>query len=208
MAVIENFAELSQMELREFAEALIKTINSESIFTDQTDFKITNVEPYDHTGELLIEVEHTHPIEVSRHASWAANDSDDADNLRDTSIEFDNNASEDIENTFKATSVTIDGYVVTLNVADFNQTNTDARVEKIDSITDDDAGIGWYEYGDGTFYDSQPFVQVEGTIIEEYDCYIGFFVDLDLAPAEEEPEQLEAEEAETVEPEAEEPEEN
>ncbi len=208
MAVIENFATLSEKEQREFAEALIKTINSESIFTDQTDFKITNVEPYDHTGELLIEVEPTHPIEVSRPAAWTTSDEEDADNIMDTDIDFENSATEDIKNTFKTTSATIDGYNVTMDIADYDQTGTRAKVEKIDSITADDAGIGWYEYGDGRFYDSQPFVQVEGTIVEEYKCYIGFFVDLDLVPAEEESEQLEAEEAVTEPAESEEPEEN
>jgi hypothetical protein len=50
MAVIENFAALSAQEQRTFAEALIKTINSESIFSSEVNFEITAVEAEEMSG--------------------------------------------------------------------------------------------------------------------------------------------------------------
>ena len=79
MAVIENFDAISVQEQMKFAEALLNTINSESIFSDQTNFEITEVEASSLTGGLYIGVKQTNPIEVERKATWTAANEDDAE---------------------------------------------------------------------------------------------------------------------------------
>ena len=50
MTVIENFAELSFEEQEKFAEALIKTINYENTFTNDTKFSFAGIEAYARSG--------------------------------------------------------------------------------------------------------------------------------------------------------------
>jgi hypothetical protein len=76
---------------------------------------------------------------------------------------------------FKTLSVELEGYKVELNVADIGDT------EVVDMIPGDirheDSGIGSYEYGDIRGYDSHPYVETTGTVVEACDCYISFFVE-------------------------------
>ena len=171
---IENFAAVSFEEQKAFAEALVKTINSESTFTDQTDFKVTGVEADEMTGGLVIILEPEDTFEVVREATWTCDDRDDAGSTPDDP-EYVNYAFEDAKKAFKTLAAELDGYTVTLSVDDVDTENiTDVEVE---SISNEDAGIGHYEFWGEEGYDSQPYCEVEGTIIHACTVYCSLYVE-------------------------------
>jgi hypothetical protein len=175
MSVIENFVVLSEKEQREFAEALLKTINSESIFSSDTDFELVRIEADDITGGLMIEVSHTIPVEVSRQATWQASNEEDAADDPGYDADYENSITKDAEKSFKTLSTTIDGYIVSLEISDVDENDT--TEVKVDSISHEDDGIGHYEYWGFEGNDSRPYVEVEGTIVKECDCSLAFFVE-------------------------------
>lgn len=175
MSVIENFAALSDKEQMEFAVALLKTINSEFIFSSDTEFEIVEVNADDLTGGLAIEVSHTNPIEVSREATWTCNDEEDANDDPGFEADYENSILEDTKKAFKTLSTVIDGYNIELEISDVDANDT-VEIE-VDSISHEDAGIGSYEYWGEVGYDSQPYVEVEGTIVKACECSLTFFVD-------------------------------
>ena len=174
MAVIENFAALSEQEQQKFAATLLKTINSEKTFIDDNSFKIDRVEADDFTGGLIIEVSHTEPIEVVRPATWSANNTEDVNDTPEYP-DYINNMSEDVKAAFKTTETIIDGYKVSLEIVDVDETDT-VDIE-VDSYEDADDGIGSYEYCGVRGYDSDPYISVEGTIIKACDCALVLYVD-------------------------------
>lgn len=174
MAVIENFAALSEQEQQKFAATLLKTINSEKTFIDDNSFKIDRVEADEFTGGLIIEVSHTEPIEVARPATWSANNTEDVNDTPEYP-DYSNNMSEDVKAAFKTTETIIDGYKVSLEIADVDETDT-VDIE-VDSYEDADDGIGSYEYWGVRGYDSDPYIAVEGTIIKACDCVLVLYVD-------------------------------
>lgn len=173
--IVENFAALSAKEQFEFAEALLKTINTESIFSADTKFELSGVEADDLTGGLWINATQTNPIEVPRRAVWTCNDADDAAEDPGFEADYENTIYEDAEKAFKTNSTIINGYTVTLDISDVDV--GEAVSVEVDSMTNDDAGIGEYEYFGQTGYDSRPYVEVEGTIIKSCDCEFAFFVE-------------------------------
>lgn len=183
---IENFAELSVQEQRAFAEALIKTINSESTFTADADFKVIDVEADDMTGVLFIEVDTTSTIDVKRKASWTCLEAEEThDTPKDP--DFINSIYEDIEEAFKTREVIIDGYRVLINDIVDVFAEEIVEVDEVDDVSHEDAGIGHYEFWGETGYDSDPYYAVEGTIIEACSCRIVFEVEpVDEAPTTEE----------------------
>ena len=178
MSVIENFAALSEKEQREFAEALVKTINSESIFTDQVNFTITKVEADDLTGNLMIEISHGEtPIEVSRKAGWTCSDEEEASEDPGSNVDYANDIDDDAENAFKTLETVIDGYKVELAVGDVDEIET--TEVNVESTSHEDSGIGDYEYGGERGYDSRPYIAVEGTLVKACDLSLAFFVEPD-----------------------------
>lgn len=177
MSVIENFAALSAQKQREFAAALIKTINSESTFISNITFDLVNVEADDMTGGLLIEVSHEPMIEVTRKATWQAGDEDEASSGPDSDYgaDYSEAVTTDAEKAFKTLSTEIDGYTVSLDISDVDEEET-IEVE-IDHISHEDSGIGHYEFWGEPGYDSQPYVEVEGTIVQACTCSLAFFVE-------------------------------
>lgn len=183
MSIIENFAVLSKEEQREFATKLLDTINTESMFTADTKFEITNVEPDELSGGLLIEVSHANPIIVSRDATWSCADEDEAAGDPGYDADYANTIYEDTKKAFKTLSTVIDGYSVSLEISDVDETNT-VSVE-VDSTSNEDDGIGDYEYFGFTGNDSRPYVEVTGAIIKECECALAFFVEpADTLPIE------------------------
>jgi hypothetical protein len=183
MAIIENFAELPEKERRDFAEALIKTINSESLFSSDVNFEVVNVYADEFTGGLVVEVDHSDTIEVDRKGKWQANSEEEANEVEsifDTyAIEYEEQAEADALDAFKTTATVLDGYKVSLEIADVDTIKI-ASVEA-DHISQADAGIGRYEYMGHVEYDSQPYVEAEGTVTVECVCSIAFFVEPDDA---------------------------
>lgn len=175
MAVIENFAALSAKEQREFAEALIKTINTENIFSDDTDFKIYEIEVDDMAGSLIISVENTEYIYVPRHATWAVSDEEDPSTLPMDSYDIDyaSTPERDLKDTLKTISAEIEGYTVSVyDVMEADQIDVD-EVE-VDTVTKEDGGIGSYEYWGEIGYDSRPYLEVSGTIVQKCNCALAF----------------------------------
>lgn len=176
MSVIENFAALPVNEQRSFAASLVNKINSENLFSNDVKFEITSVGADDLTGGLVVEVSHTSPIEVSRKATWTCDTEDDAEDDPGFEANYENNVYEDVRKAFKTLATEIDGYHITLEIADVDELDEDATVEA-DHISHEDSGIGSYEYWGDEGYDSQPYVEVEGTIVRAYECSLAFFVD-------------------------------
>ena len=108
MNVIENLAALSEQEQKAFAEALLKTINSEGTFTSQTHFEIDRVEADDVTGGLYIVGATVDTMPIPRLATWEAGSEDDVEQDPGRDVEYINSESEDAEAAFKITSTVID----------------------------------------------------------------------------------------------------
>jgi len=176
MSVIENFAALSAQEQRDFANSLIETINSESIFSSEVDFEITEVEADELDGSLMIKVSHTDTIEVSRKATWQAADEEDASSDPGYDADYEESIYTDAEESFKTLSAVIDDYKVSLDIADIDETDT-IDIE-IDNIDHEDSGYGDYEYWGMRGHDSRPFVVVQGTIVKACECSLAFFVEV------------------------------
>ena len=175
MSVIENFAALSEKEQREFAAALVKTINSESTFIDNTTLDIVDVEADDLTGGLFIEVSHEPLIDVRRKATWYCDSEAHAEEDPGYDADYTEAITTDAEKAFKTLSTEIDGYTVSLEVEDADKEEF-IEVE-VDEITHEDDGIGDYEYFGFTGHDSRPYVAVEGTVVQACSCVLVLFVE-------------------------------
>lgn len=175
MNVIENFAELSFEEQKKFAEALVKTINSENIFTGETDFKVSGVEVDELSGNLIIIIDHDDLIEVRREATWTCSSADDVADDPGFEADYNNFLFEDTKKAFKTLSTEIEGYKVSLEVDDVDEDET-IEVE-VDNYSGEDSGIGSYEYWGETGYDSHPYIEVEGTIIKACSCALSLYVE-------------------------------
>jgi hypothetical protein len=182
MNAIENFAALSEQEQRVFAEALIQKINAEHAFSDHTEFKIIDIsvdEYYD--GCLRIDATPTELLEVTRKAHWQASDDEDAYSAPyeystdDIDYDTDLNIFDEFAYILKTDSTRVDGYTVYAEIADADMEEI-SEVE-VDNIEDDDSGIGSYEYFGFTGYDSNPYVEVDGTITSTYSIIVTFSVD-------------------------------
>ena len=178
MAVIENFDAISVQEQMKFAEALLNTINSERIFSDQTNFELRDVEAAEFTGGLYITVKQTNPIEVERKATWTAANEDDAESAAYEAYDadYDNSLDEDALKAFKTSLAVIDGYNVELQIDDVDEEIKPVEVE-VDAISHEDDGIGHNEFWGVSSFDSRPYVAVKGTLVHSCDCYVSFYVE-------------------------------
>ena len=184
MSVIENFAALSVEEQHKFAEDLVKKINTEHTFAASADFVLTGFDANDFDGSFTIYTNVSEPVEVTRKATWQCGSKDEAAEDPGDSADYENFIFDDALNAFKTTSAVIDGYAVTLEVTDADETDDGAIEVTVKNMSEEDSGIGFYEYGDRTEYDSHPYVEVEGTIVRACECFVAFVVE----PAAQEPE--------------------
>jgi hypothetical protein len=186
MSVIENFVGLSAQEQRAFAETLVKTINTEKTFIDD-ELKLITVGADELTGDLLIELECVTSVE--RRATWTCSNDEDAAYEKPQYPEYEEYESKDAEKAFKTLSAELNGYTLTLDVAD---ADGEAIEEvRVDSISREDAGIGHYEYWGFEGYDSQPYTEVEGTLVQTCKVYLGLFVEPTTTVPEEASEETE-----------------
>lgn len=177
MTIIENFAALSIKEQVEFAKTLLRTINSEKIFSDETIFEFQDVEADDLTGGLLISISHTDPISISRKASWIAGDEEGAGEDPGEETDYANSVFVDVKKAFKTLAAVIEGYQVSLHIDDLDENyDIDAEID-IDRISHENSGIGSYEFWGDKGYDSNPYVEVDGTITRAYDCALSLLVE-------------------------------
>ncbi len=175
MNVIENFAELSFEEQKKFAEALVKTINSEKTFIDDTDFKISGIETDELTGGLIILLEHADLISVDRAATWTCADEDEVNSDPGYDADYTDSLFEAAKKAFKTLETVIEGYKVSLSVDDVDEEETVEVI--VDSYSHEDDGIGSYEYWGDRGYDSDPYVEVEGTIVKGCGCALSLYVE-------------------------------
>lgn len=176
MSNIENFAALSEPELKTFAEELVKVVNDKGVFTDWANFTVTEVEADDLTGSLLIYISHgADLLDVTRPATWHASDDEDAYSVPEDA-EFENSIYNDAVTAFKTMSTEINGYKVSLAICDVDEEQTTEVI--VDTMTDADDGIGWYEYWGDVQYDSIPYVEVEGSLVKA--CHMALALEVDL----------------------------
>ena len=175
MAIIENFAELSFEEQKAFADELLKTINSESTFIDGVKFDVAGVEADEFSGGLIVMVSHEPLIEVTRRATWQAKDKEAAEADPGYEVEYDEFAFEDAKTAFKTMATEIAGYAVTLEIHDVEKEEFIGL--HIDKLTDEDAGIGDYEYWGAQEHDSRPYVEARGTLTYGYACDLVLYVE-------------------------------
>jgi hypothetical protein len=178
MNVIENFAELSAKEQLDFATALVKTINSENTFTDQTNFKVTDVEADEMTGGLIIRLNLEDTVEIEREAAWQAAVEEDAAYEKPTRADTDffEDAWDDAKKVFKTLTTELEGYNITLEIEDVD-TGEITEVD-VDTVSEKDSGIGHYEYFGYKGYDSHPYLQVEGTLTQACTIYPALYVEV------------------------------
>lgn len=170
MQQIKDFNKATDAEIQELAKDLITKINTDNILYNGSNFKIDNVEVDELKGMLYIDIsipDDEEGIGVYRDAQWQALDTSDMYHPED--IDYGNTLEKDLLASFNTTSTNIDGYDVSLSV-------NDADVEdiidvEVDSYSEEDSGIGSYEYWGATGYDSHPYLEVEGTIIQACSCY-------------------------------------
>jgi hypothetical protein len=175
MSIIYNFSELAEKDIQQFAADLVTKINSESIFSSQVDFKIEDVEADEMSGNLFISLSHDDLIEVYRAASWQSANEDTVSDLSYAEPNFDNSLSEDTKDSFETLTAEIDGYKVTLDVYDVDA--EDRLDVDVTGYSHEDSGIGRYDFWGDVGYDSQPYVEVEGTIIYGCSCYMTLIVE-------------------------------
>ena len=172
--VIENFAVLPDNEQKDFATALLNKINTEKIFTEDTNFELTNLEADDITGGLWLGISHPDPIYVNRKATWICDDEDKASNDPGRDADYSEYLIDEAKKAFKTLSTEIDGYQVSLEIVDVEDTDT-VEVE-VENISHEDAGIGDYEYFGFRGNDSQPYIEVTGTITRVCECVLALSV--------------------------------
>ena len=172
---IENFAALSEIEQRNFAEALLKTINSENIFTSDTNFELEKVEASDFDGGCTIFINQTNPIEVTRQGTWIADNEEDLYDNPEATADFESDIWEDVKKVFKTLSTEIDGYTVTLDISDVEE--GDIISAEADEVIHEDDGIGSYEYFGFVGNDSDPYVRANGTFTQSCNCVLALLVD-------------------------------
>lgn len=184
MAAIENLAALPANEQKNFAEALLKTINSEKLFHNDVTFDLRGIEADDMTGGLYLDISHSDPIDVPFEATWECTHADDAYEVPEYPTENESF----IEKAFKTFSTVVEGYKVTLDVIEFDKIAKLPPEVEVKNISNEDSGIGSYDFGGHWEHDSHPYIEVTGILTYACNCNLGFFVEpednLDIAPEE------------------------
>lgn len=175
--IIENFATLSVEEQISFAKTLIDKVNTEKIFTEETNFEFQDVEPDDVTGGLWVSASLANPITVRRKATWEAGDEDGAYEDPGFEADYEDSLEAEAAQSFKTSTAVVDGYNVSLKIDDAEEDRDSSAEVEVDSISHEDAGIGSYEFWGHAGYDSQPYVAVTGTLTKYCDCNISFYIE-------------------------------
>ena len=173
--MVENFVVLSVDEQIKFAKDLIKKINTEQVFTDETKFEFQDVEP--NGNSLCISVSTVNPITVSREATWTAGTEEGATEDPGNDAEYENGLVADTKKSFKTLNCEVAGYRITLQVDDVEEDETVEAEIEICGLSHEDAGIGPYEYWGFKGYDSQPYVEAEGVITRRCDCNLTLIIE-------------------------------
>lgn len=180
MVRIENFSKLSKAELEKFAADILGIINTKKVFTDDVDFILDTrngdaVEAFDLDGNLYLSVTHDDKMSVECPATWTSRDESDMYDVGLHEVDYENYLYQDAQKSLKTLSTEIDGYKVTIECADCEDSE-DYDVEVTDYHEDDD-GIGDYEFWGSRERDSRPYLAVKGNIVKECTCYFTISVE-------------------------------
>ena len=114
-------------------------------------------------------------IKVSREATWTCSDEEDVNVDPGYDADYKEFIFEDAKTAFKTLEAVLEGYKVSLEIDDVDEEKT---IEvNADKYSHEDNGIGQYEYWGETGYDSQPYIEVEGTIVKGCDCALSLYVE-------------------------------
>ncbi len=172
MSLITDFSKLYEWELNQFAERLVNTINAEHTFTEETDFEIDNIE-VDKDGTLAISINNKQYITATYEATWSCGDPDEIKYPEDP--EVDGSTTDEINKSFTTFKANIKGYNVNLTIDDYDE--DDLLEVEVTGTSNEDAGIGSYEFWGEVGYDSRPYIEVEGLLTYGYNCYMTLWVD-------------------------------
>lgn len=163
--------------LTELAKTILEKINLGRVFTKETAFEFQDTDLDRNTGYFWIAASTINSIGVPREASWTAGDEEGANEDPGNNAEYVNTVSEDLKKVLKTYEVEIDGYKVSMQIDDIEEDETtDAEVE-VEDLSHEDSGIGSYEFWGFKGYDSNPYVEVSGTVTRFYDCNVTFLVE-------------------------------
>lgn len=169
MAVIENFSIMSEADLEQFVNSFVADINSKNIFLSGIGFIATDWWADELSGNLLIDLSTQSPISVERKATWQSANPETVDELEDN-VEYAASINDDARKSFKTTVSELNGYRMTLSVNDVDELDT--TDVNVDTYTEEDSGVGSYEFWGAKGYDSHPYCEVEGTVTVSCDCYL------------------------------------
>ena len=173
MPIIENFSLLSEEEQRQFANTIVEKLNANKTFIDDLPFKIDWVDASDISGVLYVGIA-PEVLCVARGATWECDNKDDT-NPSSSDIDYESYLITDVRAAFKTQSAVIDGYKISL---DFIEWDEQEMVDyEIESLDEDEYGIGSYEYFGFKGYDSHTYYIAEGTVYNDCEIYFRLVIE-------------------------------
>ena len=166
---IEDFEDSTEAEQKMFVNSLVSKINTEHLFTSEVDFIVDDYWTEDCSKKLVVTLSHGGAVEVTREASWQCGTSDHINDMPED-IEYYKSSITDVASVFKTGPFVVDNYKVTLAVDDVD-TEEACDVEATNYSNEDD-GIGFFEFWGHKGYDSRPYIQVEGNVACKCTCLL------------------------------------
>ena len=157
--MIENFSLLSPSEQKQFAADLIAKLNTAKVLSDET-LEIFDTEADELDGSLSIGI--SADTAISRDATWQCDDYDDASSMP-SDYEFSNLDVEDAKQLFKTLTTEFEDYTLEVKYLEIGDYDVE-EVSEVYDVSEEDSGIGSYEYWGHVEYDSQPYCEVEGAL--------------------------------------------
>lgn len=173
--MVKNFVELSVEEQINFARTLIEELNKSSIFIEATDLEFQDV--YVEDTQAVIDLSFKNPIKVSRQATWQAGTEEAAEEDPCSDAAYDTTIRDEVKKAFKALDLEFNNYHLSLEINDIEEDETVEAEIEINHLSHEDSGIGSYEFWGFKGYDSNPYVEVEGTVTKAYNCTLTLVVE-------------------------------
>ena len=155
----EKFKMLSADDQVSFAKELVEKINSEQLFSEETDFEVQAVNLDSSTDCLCIHAATVKPIKVYREATWWVDTKEDVKKDPGDEVEYESCLVTDVQKSFKTSSCTVNDFGVLLQV---DTTEEDKSTEVSLEVC-------------GLNQDGDDFV-VDGVIARDCCCTTTFFI--------------------------------
>lgn len=173
--MVKDFVELSVEEQINFARTLVEELNTNNIFLEVTDLEFQDV--YVEDTQVVIDLSLKNPIKVSRQATWQAGTEEGAEEDPGDNAAYDTTLRDEVKKAFKALDTEFGGYHLELQLEDIEEDETVEAEIEINHLSHEDSGIGSYEFWGFKGYDSNPYVEVEGTVTKAYNCTLTLVVE-------------------------------